>query len=128
RDAAQAPRLFTDLGDSIHEAVLLHRAGILYRIRQFARLMGVDRVDLIGRRLADLVPPEYSELVSENIRRRLVGEPAAERYEIEMVGLQGQVSRLEISSTPVDYGKGSALLLTGVEIIPTQTKPALRIA
>src|SRR6266478_2661103 len=126
RDAAQAPRLFTDLGDRIHEAVLLHREVILYANRQFASLMGVDRVDLIGRRLADLVPPEYSELVSENIRRRLVGEPAAERYEIEMVGLQGQVSRLEISSTPVDFHPGHALLITGVEIIPTQTNPALR--
>src|SRR2546423_171208 len=112
RDAAQAPRLFTDLGDRIHEAVLLHREVILYANRQFASLVGVDRVELIGRRLADLVPPEYAELVSENIRRRLTGEPAAERYEIEMVGMQGQVSRLEISSTPVDFRPGRALLLS----------------
>jgi len=128
RDAAQAPRLFTDLGDRIHEAVLLHREVILYANRQFASLVGVDRVELIGRRLADLVPPEYAELVSENIRRRLTGEPAAERYEIEMVGMQGQVSRLEISSTPVDFRPGRALLITGVEIIPTQTTAALGVA
>src|SRR3989440_1185858 len=128
RDAAQAPRLFTDLGDRIHEAVLLHREAILYANRQFASLIGVDRVQLIGRRLADLVPPEYSELVGENIRRRLAGEPAAERYEIDMVGLQGQLSRLEISSVPVDLDPGRALLITGVEIIPTQTTPALRVA
>ena len=126
-DTAQAPRLFADLGDRIHEAVLVHREVILYANRQFASFVGVDRVDLIGRRLGDLVPPEYSELVSENIRRRLSGEPAAERYEIEMVGLQGQLSRLEISSTPVDFDHGSALLITGVEIIPTQTTPALRL-
>src|ERR1700681_4953837 len=126
-DTAQAPRLFADLGDRIHEAVLVHREVILYANRQFASFVGVDRVDLVGRRLADLVPPEYSELVSENIRRRLSGEPAAERYEIEMVGLQGQLSRLEISSTPVDFDHGSALLITGVEIIPTQTTPALRL-
>ena len=44
-----------------------------------------------------------------------------------MVGLQGQVSRLEIASTVVDYDKGSALLITGVEIIPTQTVQALRL-
>src|SRR6202171_4826306 len=120
-DGAQAPRLFADLGDRIHEAVLVHREVILYANRQFASFVGVDRVDLIGRRLGDLVPPEYSELVSENIRRRLSGEPAAERYEIDMVGLQGQLSRLEISSMPVDFDHGKALLSTGVEIIPTQT-------
>src|ERR1700724_1324358 len=119
--------LFADLGDRIHEAVLVHGEVILYANRQFASFVGVDRVDLVGRRLADLVPPEYSELVSENIRRRLQGEPAAERYEIDMVGLQGQLSRLEISSTPVDFDHGSALLITGLEIIPTQTTPALRL-
>jgi len=73
RDATQAPRLFADLGDRIHEAVLVHGEVILYANRQFASFVGVDRVDLVGRRLADLVPPEYSELVSENIRRRWQG-------------------------------------------------------
>ncbi|HXY76039.1 MAG TPA: EAL domain-containing protein [Steroidobacteraceae bacterium] len=120
-EAVRAPKLFADLGDRIHEAVLVHREVILYANRQFASLVGVDRVDLIGRRLADLVPPEYSELVSENIRARLAGEPTAERYEIDIVGLQGQMSRLEIASTLIDYDRGNALLITGVEILPTQT-------
>ena len=121
------PRLFAELGDRIHEAVLIHRDAILYANRQFASFVGVDRVDLVGRKLADLVPPEYAELVSENITRRLAGESAAERYEIDMIGVQGQVSRLEITSATVDYEGAPALLVTGVEIIPTQTMPALRV-
>jgi len=125
RDRA-TPRLFAELGDRIHEAVLVHRDAILHANRQFASLVGVDRAELIGRRLGDLVPPEYAELVTDNIRRRLAGEPAAERYEIEMVGLQGQVSRLEITSDVIDYEGGPALLVTGVEIIPTQTVQTLR--
>ena len=68
----------------------MHRDVILHANRQFASFVGVDRVELVGRRLADLVPPEYAELVSENIRRRLAGETAAERYEIDMIGLQGR--------------------------------------
>src|SRR6516162_2722040 len=127
RDAAYAPKLFTELGDRIHEAVLVHGDVILYVNRQFASFVGIDRAELIGRRLADLVPPEYSELVSENIQRRLAGESAAERYEIDMVGLQGQMTRLEIASTPVEYDKGRALLITGVEIVPTMTAQALRV-
>jgi diguanylate cyclase (GGDEF)-like protein/PAS domain S-box-containing protein len=126
-EALEAPKLFADLGDRIHEAVLVHREVILYANRQFASFVGVDRVELVGRRLADLVPPEYADLVSENISRRLAGETTAERYEIDMVGLQGQVSRLEISSTLVEYDKGNALLITGVEIIPTQTLQTLRL-
>jgi diguanylate cyclase (GGDEF)-like protein/PAS domain S-box-containing protein len=120
------PKLFGELADRIHEAVLVHRDSILHANRQFASFVGVDRVELMGRRLGDLVPPEYSELVTENIRRRLAGEPAAERYEIEMVGLQGQISRLEITSATIEYEGEPALLVTGVEIIPTQTVPALK--
>jgi diguanylate cyclase (GGDEF)-like protein/PAS domain S-box-containing protein len=128
RDNSRAtPKLFAELGDRIHEAVIVHRDVILYANRQFATFVGADRVELVGRKLGDLVPPEYSELVNENIRRRFAGEPAAERYEIEMVGLQGQVSRLEITAAVVDYEGAPALLVTGVEIIPTQTVPALRL-
>src|SRR5215467_5629231 len=127
RDIANAAKLFTELGDRIHEAVLVHGDVILYANRQFASFVGVDRAELIGRRLADLVPPEYSELVSENIQRRLAGESAAERYEIDMVGLQGQMTRLEIASNVIEYDKGTALLITGVEILPTQTVQGLRL-
>jgi diguanylate cyclase (GGDEF)-like protein/PAS domain S-box-containing protein len=121
------PKLFAELGERIHEAVLVHREVILYANRQFAALVGADRADLAGRRLADLVAPEYAELVNENIRRRLLGEPAAERYEVEVLGREAQVSRLEFSSGRVDYDGGSALLMTGVEILPTQTVEALRL-
>ncbi len=88
-DGRVTPKLFAELGERIHEAVLVHRDVILYSNRQFAALVGADRVDLAGRRLGDLVPPEYAELVHENIRRRLAGEPAAERYEIEVLGRAG---------------------------------------
>ena len=127
RDAGYSPKLFAELGDRIHEAVVVHADVILYANRQFASFVGVDRDELLGRRLADLVPPEYAELVSENVRRRLAGESAAERFEIDMVGLQGQMTRLEIASSPVEYDKGSALLITGVEVLPTMTSQALRL-
>jgi diguanylate cyclase (GGDEF)-like protein/PAS domain S-box-containing protein len=125
--ARATPKLFADLGDRIHEAVLVHRDVILYANRQFATFVGVDRIELVGRKLGDLVPPEYAELVNENIRRRFAGEAAPERYEIDMVGMQGQLSRLEITAAPVDYEGAPALLITGVEIIPTQTVQQLRL-
>jgi len=120
-----SPKLFAELADRIHEAVIVHRDVVLHANKQFAALVGADPAELVGRALGDLVPPEYAELVHENIRRRLKGEPAAERYEIDMVGLQGQLSRLEISSAVIDYEGEPALLITGAEILPTQTVPAL---
>ncbi len=128
RDGGRAmPRLFAELGERIHEAVLIHRDVILYANRQFAALVGAERAELAGRRLGDLVAPEYAELVNENFRRRLAGEPAAERYEVEVLGREGQVSRLEITSALIEYDGGHALLVTGVEILPTQTVESLRL-
>jgi diguanylate cyclase (GGDEF)-like protein/PAS domain S-box-containing protein len=119
------PKLFTELGERIHEAVLVHRDVILYANSQFASFVGVDRVNLIDRRLADLVAPEYAELVAENLRRRLAGAHGAERFEVEMVGLQGQVSLLELTTAPIEFEGNPALLVTGVEVIPTKKLRAL---
>jgi diguanylate cyclase (GGDEF)-like protein/PAS domain S-box-containing protein len=119
------PKLFTELGERIHEAVLVHRDVILYANSQFASFVGVDRVNLIDRRLADLVAPEYAELVAENLRRRLAGAHGAERFEVEMVGMQGQVSLLELTTAQIDFEGNPALLVTGVEVIPTKKLRAL---
>ncbi|HEY6123683.1 MAG TPA: EAL domain-containing protein [Steroidobacteraceae bacterium] len=119
------PKLFTELGERIHEAVLVHRDVILYANSQFASFVGVDRVDLIDRRLSDLVAPEYAELVGENLRRRIAGSHGAERFEVEMVGLQGQVSLLELTTAQIDFEGAPALLVTGVEVIPTRKLRAL---
>jgi diguanylate cyclase (GGDEF)-like protein/PAS domain S-box-containing protein len=119
------PKLFTELGERIHEAVLVHRDVILYANSQFASFVGADRVNLIDRRLADLVAPEYSELVAENLRRRLLGAHGAERFEVEIVGLQGQVSLLELTTAPIEFEGSPALMVTGVEVIPTKKLRAL---
>jgi len=119
------PKLFTELGERIHEAVLVHRDVILYANSQFASFVGADRVDLIDRRLADLVAPEYADLVADNLKRRLAGAHGAERFEVEMVGLQGQVSLLELTTAQIDFEGSPALLVTGVEVIPTKKLRAI---
>src|SRR3954467_2419035 len=119
------PKLFTELGERIHEAVLVHRDVILYANSQFASFVGVDRVNLVDRRLSDLVAPEYADLVAENLRRRLAGAHGAERVGVEMVGLQGQVSLLELTTAPIEFEGQPALLVTGVEVIPTRKLRAL---
>jgi diguanylate cyclase (GGDEF)-like protein/PAS domain S-box-containing protein len=119
------PKLFTELGERIHEAVLVHRDVILYANSQFASFVGADRVDLIDRKLSDLVAPEYAELVSDNLRRRLAGAHGAERFEVEMVGLQGQVSLLELTTSQIEFEGAPALLVTGVEVIPTRKLRAI---
>jgi diguanylate cyclase (GGDEF)-like protein/PAS domain S-box-containing protein len=125
KNGAGSGGLFTDVGDRVHEVVLIHGESILYANPQFANLLGVDRKDVVGRKLQDLVAADHAELVADNLRKRLAGEATAERYEIDLVGTQGQHSRLEIATAATTYEGSPALLITGVEVIPTQTVPTL---
>ncbi len=120
-----AATLYSDIGDRVHEVVIVHREAVVYANPQFASLVGVRREDLVGRKLQELVTPDYAELVEDNIRRRLKGEPAAERYEVELIGSRGELTRLEIASALTEFDGAPALLVTGVEIIPTLTVKAL---
>jgi diguanylate cyclase (GGDEF)-like protein/PAS domain S-box-containing protein len=116
--------LFQGLVEAVHEAVLLHRESIVYANGRFAALTGLPPKELVGRKLHELVPEEYQDLVRENTRRRLAGEPAAERYEIELVGAQGQVSRLELAGALVDLQGDPMLLVTAVEMLPRRLAAA----
>ncbi|HEX4023813.1 MAG TPA: EAL domain-containing protein [Steroidobacteraceae bacterium] len=114
------------LGDRVHEAVLIHTQSIRYANPQFAALLGCRVEELTGKRLQEVVPPEYAELVGDNVRRRLAGEPAAERYEVDVVGPAGANARLELSSWPIEHEGERALLIIGVEVLPTQNVAALQ--
>ncbi len=111
-------QLFQRLVEAVHDAVLVHRKSILFANARFLAMLGMSAADVIGRPLADFVAPEYVELVENNLRRRLAGEAAAERYEIELVGAHGEVTRVELSSTLVDSADEPALLLTALEMLP----------
>src|SRR5690606_16184433 len=100
--APSRSNLFAQVGDSVHEAVLLYKDVILYANPMFARLTGVDRVDLVGRQLAELVDPGQAELVAGQLARAM-GAVCATRFEVDLVGQQGQHGRLELNATPVDF-------------------------
>jgi diguanylate cyclase (GGDEF)-like protein/PAS domain S-box-containing protein len=111
-------QLFQRLVETVHDAVLVHRRQILFANARFLSLLGATAAEVVGRSLADFVGPEYVELVENNLRRRLTGEPAAERYEVELLGAKGQVTRVELSSTLIDSAGEPALLLTVLEMMP----------
>ncbi|MEO7205382.1 MAG: EAL domain-containing protein [Steroidobacteraceae bacterium] len=111
-------QLFQRLVEAVHDAVLVHRKVILFANARFLSLLGMKSTDVVGRPLTEFVTPEYVELVENNLRRRLAGESAAERYEIELMDRQGQVTRVELSSTVIDSSGEPALLLSALEMMP----------
>jgi diguanylate cyclase (GGDEF)-like protein/PAS domain S-box-containing protein len=123
----QATTTVSSLGDRVHESVLIHGSAIRYANPQFANLLGKRVDEVVGSKLQDLVPLEYADLVVDNMRRRLAGEATAERYEVEVAAPGGLTSRLELSSWPFEYDGEHALLIIGVEVVPTQSVRALQM-
>jgi diguanylate cyclase (GGDEF)-like protein/PAS domain S-box-containing protein len=115
-------QLFQRLVETVHDAVLVHRERILFANARFLALLNLSAADVVGRHLVDFVAPEYTDLVATNLRRRLLGEPAPERFEIELIGAQAQVTRVELSSTVIDSAGEAALMLTALEMLP-ETSP-----
>jgi diguanylate cyclase (GGDEF)-like protein/PAS domain S-box-containing protein len=116
-------QLFQRLVESVHDAVLVHRERILFANARFLALLNLGAADVVGRPLADFVSPEYRELIASSLRRRLLGEAAPERIEIELVGAHGQVTRVELTSTLIDSAGEAALLLTALEMLPETAPP-----
>jgi diguanylate cyclase (GGDEF)-like protein/PAS domain S-box-containing protein len=111
-------QLLQRLVETVHDAVLVHRDRILFANSRFLALLNLPAEEVVGKPLTDFVQPEYVDLVANNLRRRLAGEPAAERYEVELVSAQAQVTRVELSSLVIESGGEAALLLTVLEMLP----------
>jgi diguanylate cyclase (GGDEF)-like protein/PAS domain S-box-containing protein len=118
--------LFHGLVNVVSEAVVVHREAIVLANPRFARLLAAAPEEIVGRPLAGLVTAEYAELVEENVRRRLAGEPAADRFEVEVADRHGQVSRLELTSTRIEYRELPAVLFTAVEMLGRAVQGATR--
>jgi diguanylate cyclase (GGDEF)-like protein/PAS domain S-box-containing protein len=121
-------QLFQRLVETVHDAVLVHRERIMFANSRFLALLGMTAADVVGRHLSEFVGPEYVDLVSNNLRRRLDGQPAAERYEVELIGAHGEVTRVELSSALIDNEGEAALLLTALEMLPEASTPAFGAA
>ena len=113
-------RSLVGLLSGLHEAVAVHRERIVFANERFAALTGTATSEhLTGKKIAELLHPDYTELVSEHLRRSLAGEPGLERLEIEMhPDIQGGSARVELSAVRIDYSGGPALLLTLIEMGP----------
>ena len=118
--------LFQRLVETVHDAVIVHRKKILFANSRFLTLLGATSREVVGKPLSQFVAADYVELVRSNLERRLAGEPTAERYEVELVGPKGQVTRVELSSAVIDSAGEPALFLTVQEMMPedANTSPA----
>jgi diguanylate cyclase (GGDEF)-like protein/PAS domain S-box-containing protein len=120
-------RALAGLLGGLQEAVAVHRHEIVFANERFAAIVGAaSAAELQGRPLAELVLPDYRELVAEHLRRALQGEPALDRLEIELQPARAHTARAELSAVRIDYQGGPALLLTLIEMRPRITTASMK--
>ncbi|MHA2227956.1 MAG: PAS domain S-box protein [Candidatus Thorarchaeota archaeon] len=64
----------------------------------FASTLGYTVEELVGRSILDLIPPEDVDKVTDETKRRIVGEASA--YEIAMVRKDGERRTVRVSAVP----------------------------
>jgi diguanylate cyclase (GGDEF)-like protein/PAS domain S-box-containing protein len=116
---SERERSLVGLLGGLHEAVAVHRDGIVFANERFAVLAGQgDPQQLVGKSMAELVHPDYKDLVTDHLRRVLSVAPGLDRLEIELQPQRDQTARIELSAVRIDYQGGPALLLTMLEMGP----------
>ena len=116
---AERERSLVGLLGGLHEAVAVHRDCIVFANAHFASLVGeTDPQRLVGKSMADLVHPDYTDLVRDHLQRSLLGVPSLERLELELHPHAEQRARIELSAVKIDHQGGAALLVTLLEMGP----------
>jgi diguanylate cyclase (GGDEF)-like protein/PAS domain S-box-containing protein len=127
RTAAEREKLYVRLLESMHEAVAVEQQGIRLANARFAQMCGVQSPSqLSGTRIAELVHPDFSELVAELLRRHLEGEPAPQRIEAELRSASGSPPRLEFSFARTEMNGQAAVLVAAVEMGPKAAEGCAR--
>ncbi|MFL6575599.1 MAG: diguanylate cyclase domain-containing protein, partial [Povalibacter sp.] len=116
---SERERALVGLLGGLHEAVAVHREGIVFANDRFIGLTGqASAQQLIGKSMADLVHPDYREMVQDHLRRVLDAAPGLDRLEIELQVQREQTIRAEMTAVRIDYQGGPALLRTMLEMGP----------
>ncbi len=104
-------RLFQDFAETLPEIVIIHDEKILLVNESAASLVGLEPAQLIGRDVADLVKPAYRALFRKTVTKRLAGETAPRRIEMQLINGNQSGLWVEAQSSTIDF-LGHAAILT----------------
>ncbi len=104
-------RLFKDFAGTLPEIVVIHDEKILLANESAASLVGLQPEQLVGREFADLVKPAYRALFRKTIAKRLGGEDAPRRIEIQLINGDQSGLWVEAQSSNIEF-RGHPAILT----------------
>ncbi len=104
-------RLFRDFAQTLPEIVLIHDEKILLANESAAALIGLEPAQLAGREVADLVKPAYRALFRKTVAKRLAGEEAPRRIEVQLINGNQTGLWVEAQSSTIEF-RGHPAIIT----------------
>jgi diguanylate cyclase (GGDEF)-like protein/PAS domain S-box-containing protein len=109
-------RLFTDFARTLPEIVIVHDEKILLANESAASLIGLEPAQLVGREIADLVKPAYRALFRNTMAKRLAGENAPKRLEIQLINGDQAGLWVEAQSSNIEFHGRPAILTVARDV------------
>ncbi len=109
-------RLFRDFARTLPEIVIVHDDKILLANESAASLVGLEPAQLVGREVADLVKPAYRALFRKNVAKRLAGENAPRRLEIQLINGNEAGLWVEAQSSMIEFHGQPAILTVARDV------------
>lgn len=104
-------RLFRSFVHTLPEVAVVHDERILLANDSAGELLGMEPGQLEGKPVSDLIKPAYRTLFRQTTAKRLAGERAPRRVELQLIDGTDQGLWAETSSTAVEY-RGKPAVLT----------------
>jgi len=109
-------RLFKDFARTLPEIVIIHDDKILLPNESAASLVGLEPAQLVGREIADIVKPAYRALFKKMVAKRLAGESAPKRIEIQLINGNQTGLWVEAQSSNIEYHGRRAILTVARDV------------
>jgi diguanylate cyclase (GGDEF)-like protein/PAS domain S-box-containing protein len=109
-------RLFQDFARTLPEIVIIHDEKILLANESAASLVGLEPTQLVGREIADLVKPAYRALFRKTVAKRLAGENAPRRIEMQLINGNQAGLWVEAQSSNIDFRGHTAILTVARDV------------
>ncbi len=109
-------KLFTDFARTLPEIVIVHDEKILLANDSAASLIGLEPQQLVGREVADLVKPAYRALFRNTMAKRLAGEQAPRRLEIQLINGNESGLWVEAQSSSIEFHGHRAILTVARDV------------
>lgn len=100
---------FRSIVENSHDGIILvnDKYQFVYVNQEFCNLVGRSSDELIGQDFRIVLDEESKIIVADRYRRRQKGEKVPPRYEFNILRKNGELRRVEISSTVIKNSKGN---------------------